>query len=457
MTDFTFDAVPNYPLDIEPTRIIEFSADVPESVEFDPGAQEVAVYGYSPRIGENGNWFAYDAFNGWYDTGTPAQGEQGEPGEPVYVDHVDESTEDGGTNTVYFSDESELHVKNGHRGNDGYTPQKGIDYFDGEPGNDGVSPEIIVTPIDNGHRVTVTDKYGTTSFDVMNGEGAVASVNGKTGTVVLNADDVGAYSKTEVDDKLDSKMERFVMRLVKNADNTYKITSLDDADMDFNEVYTVTRNLSEYVVIIYGNSKLRPQYVSTNEMSFIGLDRSTETKVLRIIYTPARLSYETFRIAEYTDIPAIANWAKQPNKPAYTASEISATNGSTVQAVLNAVYPVGAIYMSTVDVSPAGVFGGTWEKIKDRFLLAAGDSYAAGDTGGEASHLLSELEMPSHIHDKAFTWDGGGDHDEWAWTIPMAGRGGWSYGSWPEFATGGSQPHNNMPPYLTVYIWKRIA
>lgn len=99
-----------------------------------------------------------------------------------------------------------------------------------------------------------------------------------------------------------SKMERYVIRLVKNSDNTYKLTSLDDNDLTFNEVYQITRKLNEYVVMIYGNSKLRPQYVSTNEMMFIGIDRSTETKVLRVIFTPTRLTYETFRLAKWNDI-----------------------------------------------------------------------------------------------------------------------------------------------------------
>ncbi|MBR2781172.1 MAG: hypothetical protein IKD81_07175 [Eubacteriaceae bacterium] len=62
------------------------------------------------------------------------------------------------------------------------------------------------------------------------------------------------------------------------------------------------------------------------------------------------------------------------------------------------IYPVGSIYMSTVQTSPQSLFGGIWERIKDRFLLSAGDSYAAGAVGGEESHVLSVNEMPSHSH-----------------------------------------------------------
>lgn len=65
----------------------------------------------------------------------------------------------------------------------------------------------------------------------------------------------------------------------------------------------------------------------------------------------------------------------------------------------NLVYPVGSIYMSTSNVSPATLFSGTtWEQIQDKFLLSAGSTYTAGSTGGEATHVLTEAEMPAHTH-----------------------------------------------------------
>ena len=61
-------------------------------------------------------------------------------------------------------------------------------------------------------------------------------------------------------------------------------------------------------------------------------------------------------------------------------------------------FPIGSIYLSVNSTSPASLFGGTWEKIKDKFLLASGDTYSAGATGGEATHTLTIEEMPSHSH-----------------------------------------------------------
>ena len=75
-----------------------------------------------------------------------------------------------------------------------------------------------------------------------------------------------------------------------------------------------------------------------------------------------------------------------------------ADDGSTMDEVVSKIYPVGAIYMSTNNVNPRVLFGGTWEQIKDRFLLSAGDSYKVGATGGEATHTLSTAEIPTHNH-----------------------------------------------------------
>ena len=139
---------------------------------------------------------------------------------------------------------------------------------------------------------------------------------------------------------------------------------------------------------------------------------------------------------------------------------------------LNMVYPVGSIYMSVNSTSPASLFGGTWERIKDRFLLASGDTYSAGSTGGEAQHTLTVDEMPSHRHlpyiDGNTSSDGfrlfmGADNwfNDAVGTSQFRVTGNYSTrykGSEANTNTvGGSKPHNNMPPYLAVYVWKRVS
>lgn len=72
------------------------------------------------------------------------------------------------------------------------------------------------------------------------------------------------------------------------------------------------------------------------------------------------------------------------------------SSGETL--MLDNVWPVGSIYMSVNSTDPGTLFGGTWQRLKDRFLLGAGDTYMAGSQGGEASHTLTENEMPAHSH-----------------------------------------------------------
>ena len=64
----------------------------------------------------------------------------------------------------------------------------------------------------------------------------------------------------------------------------------------------------------------------------------------------------------------------------------------------NKIYPVGSIYMSVNSTNPSTLFGGEWEQIEDRFLLACGTNHNNGETGGEATHTLTTNEMPSHNH-----------------------------------------------------------
>lgn len=70
--------------------------------------------------------------------------------------------------------------------------------------------------------------------------------------------------------------------------------------------------------------------------------------------------------------------------------------------IMEVMYPRGSVYISTNSTSPAQIIGGTWSNISDCFLLGAGSTYKAGQTGGEVNHTLTINEMPSHTH----TWFG---------------------------------------------------
>ena len=119
------------------------------------------------------------------------------------------------------------------------------------------------------------------------------------------------------------------------------------------------------------------------------------------------------------------------------------------------LYPVGSIYMSVNSTNPSNYFGGIWEQIKDRFLLACGDIYSNGATGGEATHKLTLDEMPRHQPQALLNTGDSNIHGSGInWQVVYNGR---FYGGDMIKTYGGDKAHNNMPPYLAVYIWKRVA
>ena len=157
-----------------------------------------------------------------------------------------------------------------------------------------------------------------------------------------------------------------------------------------------------------------------------------------------------------------------------------------------AMYPVGSIYLSVNNVNPGTIFGGTWEQIQDRFLLAAGSTYGGGSTGGSANHThtsaahthttaghtLTINEMPSHSHKYAeyvglVGWQSSSPSN----IVKINNTDGYTNtyndGTLTTFITGGGASHSHgdtgsttpsntgssssLPPYLAIYVWKRTA
>lgn len=168
--------------------------------------------------------------------------------------------------------------------------------------------------------------------------------------------------------------------------------------------------------------------------------------------------------------------------------------------ILDRVYPIGSIYMSVNNVSPETFLGGTWDQIENRFLLAASDNYVANSTGGEANHTLSINELPGHSHTvpqhghgytnptvtlpnhqhgntngNYLVYNANLNQNRTAFaagkyyrasvantgnptSLPnctVSGGGVQDKAAFSTQNTGNGIPHNNMPPYLAVYMWQR--
>lgn len=139
---------------------------------------------------------------------------------------------------------------------------------------------------------------------------------------------------------------------------------------------------------------------------------------------------------------------------------------NVINHLIDYVYPVGAIYMSVNAVNPSTLFGGTWVQIQDRFLLAYGTAYRNGTTGGEATHTLTAAEAAQKnlgtIRQGVMTTT-----DAISRTNAESGTGATYVLRSPNSAvtryditisgSNATSPHNNMPPYLAVNVWKRTA
>lgn len=137
--------------------------------------------------------------------------------------------------------------------------------------------------------------------------------------------------------------------------------------------------------------------------------------------------------------------------------------------ILQAAHPIGSYYWSDKATSPTELFGGEWEKVEDVFVLAAGSEFGAGSTGGEKEHKLIASEMPKHKHMFVPNADVEGINFVVPTTktgtgvssIAREGKahypGHWANSTWGTDERGGGNSHNNMPPYVAVYCWKRIG
>lgn len=147
------------------------------------------------------------------------------------------------------------------------------------------------------------------------------------------------------------------------------------------------------------------------------------------------------------------------------------------------IYPVGSIYMSVNNTNPGTLFGGTWEQIEDKFLLSAGTTHTAGETGGSETHNhmldikrrvaygISGLESTS-IHSFDIVDEDGNPGTYWeqgttvyADTVTISRNNAsngttmtnFSHNGFGQRTKGNTYNTSTLPPYLTVYMWKRTA
>lgn len=233
--------------------------------------------------------------------------------------------------------------------------------------------------------------------------------------------------------------------------------------------------------------------------------RKLQEIVIEIVFTNATLKSLTVTMENksqdrygatvgITDVTGLeSRLSNIEGKDTVQDGRLTALEGISSQ-LFDLVYPVGSIYMSVNSTSPATLFGGTWQQLKDKFLLSAGGNYSAGATGGASTVTLTQDQMPRHNHSTNAHSHRTNDSGEYfvTSTQPTANNTRVAYSSSGDRmvdgvnttnsifhhrtttnsqapstkysgGTGSSEAysdgsaHENMPPYLAVYMWKRTA
>lgn len=324
--------------------------------------------------------------------------------------------------------------------------------------NDGLMSKEDKIKLDN---VNLNSEENQNTFSNISVGATIISADQKTDTLTLKSGQNINLSANNSDDSITIAFTG----TVENANNAIK------SKQDY-----LGQNIHEtYVKNIQGNN---------NKLTIVkGNDASS---IINIDNVPNAIKATQDSRGQKIDTTYIKNISVSDNTLTIYKGDGSATNLDIIS--FNQIYPVGAIYMSTVSTNPATLFKiGNWEALPaGRVLLAQGTStwgvnYSAGSTGGEDKHTLTINESAPHNHTGSATTSGS-THTH-ALTM-QASHGKSGNGGVPRFSdgdvwsgyktqnlsaagehshaitinnSGGGQAHNNMQPYLAVYMWKRIS
>ena len=313
----------------------------------------------------------------------------------------------------------------------------------------------------------ISQKVTCGSKSITTSSGTIEDV--ESGTFTFTATDSRGYSTTQT-----------VTKDIINYINPTCNLNISNPTTDGSLSFTITGNyyngsfgaVNNTLSVYYKYKTSGGNYSDNIEATNITLNNNTYTATISLTGLDYKETY-TFQAFTIDKIKSV-NSAEKVIKttPVFSWSnddfEFNVPVKFSGKTLFDIVYPVGAIYMSVSEISPATLFGGTWEQIQNRFLLAAGSSYAAGNTGGEATHTLTANEMPSHTHALRANTSWGESETLAPWAqyfgsnilYDVGASGGTITSSYYYDVTqhaGGGGSHNNMPPYLVVYMWKRTA
>lgn len=280
-------------------------------------------------------------------------------------------------------------------------------------------------------------------------------------------------SNEEFSIQVEFKNDAQMIAVVTRSNETKEIVDVLPIILFEGENYIYTNYTNEIIEVIYPkNDEINQTYLSTALYALHRLKNRSDFSLDDIYFKDAFTKTED-KLNIDVDNANIRCLTSKNNKFSLdeegnlVVNTITANNSSGIAGgSLNLldVYPIGSIYMSTSETDPSTLFGGKWTQLEDRFLLGAGSTYINGTTGGEATHLLTDKEsgLREHYHivgrdnDAGYGGNNGSIHANGNHTNSTVGAN-WQLYTSTVNAQNAEIAHNNMPPYLVVYMWQRIS
>lgn len=322
----------------------------------------------------------------------------------------------------------------------------------------------------------VTAAGGSVSGDV---EAGIASLQKKLEELVAQLDAEGgteaAYVKQQAQDILDQI----------TASESNAKTYAENAAASASSAATTVSDGKQAITDLQAAAVAAIQTQKNEAVAAVTATQSTATESVTAAQASSVSAVKAQEAASIQAIEADSVLAGYTKKDELSSLLAAAVTQAVADAKL-AAHPVGSYYWSSESTDPSALFGGTWERVKDRFIYAAG-AKSVGETGGAESHVLTVDEIPVHNHTGTSSWhsfdgyfsaesnqgahrDGGGvvssegrystnlSHsstgDDWGTNYHINVRHNHTFTT---NNTGGNAAHSTMPPYLVAYCWKRTA
>lgn len=361
---------------------------------------------------------------------------------------------------------------------------------------DWTSP-VLTKAGENTVKVTVSDRRATSaalnkSFNVLAYTKPTVTLNVQRGTASggFEADDSGKNLRitADVGVNLTANGNRGTLVLTLDGTEIGRYTDLQSSTIEKIVTSTVDDNVSHRITAAVTDS------IGERSTEFV-FDVPTAKVNMSMLPDDKGVTFGGHPVVEglVSEFPAKFNGQVSVNvskggfKAGIADACVKDANGFTSLAnlLLNFAYPVGSYYWSSSATSPATLFGGTWTAVSDRFVLAAGTTYKVGGTGGAATVKLTTSHMPAHTHTVSGTAASAGGHthkvncdlDAYytksgtrSWSVHQATSGASSsVGSTTSAgahthsvsgtaaSSGSGSAHDNMPPYIVAYCWRRTA